>query len=134
MLDGLPMRVYHLHMLKQYHLGRLKTIEEETTMTLTKEESRQVAQTIFTQLGGYRFAAMTGAKHFVFDTDGSLSFKLPGGKFNHVRIELTPMDVYKVIFTKYRALNTVRQETRDMVYDTDLQPVFTAVTGLHTRL
>lgn len=64
-----------------------------------------VAQTILTQLGGNRFAAMTGAKQFVAVTD-YLQFKLPAnfakGGINCVKVTLTAADLYDVEFMKVR--------------------------------
>lgn len=106
-------------------------------MTATATE---VATTILVQLGGRRFAAMTGAKLFSA-TDvplPGLTFRLPANfarnGINVVTIVLTPADTYTVTFGKLRGLNyKVLRELED-VYAEDLQRVFREETGLDTHL
>jgi hypothetical protein len=97
----------------------------------------QVAKTILEQLGGNRFAMMTGAKNFVGSAD-SLSFKLPSNfaksGINFVRVTLDPSDTYTVKFLKIRGAKVTEIETREMVYCDTLQSTFKAVTGLDTHL
>src|SRR5574337_1560381 len=64
------------------------------------------AEIILEQLGGRRFVKMTGAS-LLMDGGTYLSFRLPGKNFckqdiNYVRIELTPMDVYNMVFCRIR--------------------------------
>jgi hypothetical protein len=98
-----------------------------------------VANAILAQLGGPRFVAMTGAKHLV-GAPASLSFKLPrGGKdgINAVRVELDAADTYTVTFSKISRGRSYASATIDVVpnvYADNLQAIFTAHTGLHTRL
>lgn len=115
---------------------------------MEKEEAKQTAATILKQLGGKRFVVMTGAKHLGYDNDGSLSFKLPDrfakNGINLVRIGLDPMDTYQMEFIKFkiniRAKNVDNMRKRETValhegiYFDQLQEIFTAETGLHTRL
>lgn len=99
--------------------------------------SMQVANTILQQIGGNRFIAMTGAKNFVGGSN-FLAFALPRGfaknKANKVRITLTPADLYKVeFFSMYRLdIRTIKEV--DGLYADQLQDVFTAETGLDTRM
>lgn len=102
-----------------------------------------VALTILEQLGGRRLMAMTGANTFT-GTNNGLSFRLPGKSgfvkngINLVEIELTPLDVYTVTFSRIRkigGLPTVREVSRHTdVYAEDLQPLFMSETGLATHL
>lgn len=120
-------------------------------MNRTADEQKQIAETILEQLGGRRFKLMTGARHFSYSAiihptkDGNaieseniaLTFKLPMGRFNCVRIELTPADTYLVTFQQitYRkaVVFTTREEIRSDVYAEQLREVFREVTGLATE-
>lgn len=104
----------------------------------------QVAQTILQQLGGSRFIAMTGAKHFV-GGDDTLSFQIAAKnekKIKGCRIVLDASDTYTVSFlTKAKKDPVFRMSTgmevlseRSGVYAEDLQRIFTSETGLDTRL
>jgi len=91
----------------------------------------QIAETILMQLGGARFAAMTGANMFL--ADGScLRFKLPRASqaIKHVRVGLTADDLYDVTFLS--RTGRVVAEHRG-VYAESLQSIFTAETGLYTH-
>ena len=90
-----------------------------------------VARTIFDQLGGERFVAMTGAKNFV-GTEDSLTFKLGANpkRVSQVRVTLTPADLYAVSF--FRVGRAPRIESD--VYCGMLEGVFCEQTGLCTRL
>ena len=96
-----------------------------------------VAQTILGQLGGNRFARMTGARNFVGSSVG-LSFKLPRGSahcgINCVSVVLKPNDTYTVQFLKTNGPNVRVVQEREMVYCDQLEGLFTRVTGLFTRL
>jgi len=105
------------------------------------KESGFSAEVLFKQLGGGRFVAMTGAKHFVKDcAAGCLSFKIPKAKnkINYVKISLNPRDLYDMEFgkierrageIKYKVIETVTE-----VYNDTLQAIFTEKTGLYTHL
>lgn len=103
----------------------------------------QIANTILEQLGGRMFRMMTGAKHFLAHKEGAgteapmvggLSFKLTMGNWNHVKIELTHMDDYTVVFNKIRGFAVVEQKVVRGVYCDNLREVFEKETGLYTRL
>jgi len=100
-------------------------------------EAKQIAETILAQLGNGRFIAMTGAKNFMHDADGTLSFHYPrrkGFKVSACKITLNAMDTYDVRFIDMkRDLSTVTKEVPG-VYADQLQAIFTAETGLLTRL
>jgi len=86
---------------------------------------------------------MTGVKNLIYsdgkDGDGRyLAMKLPRNKSKatHLRITLTPADLYTMEFEKYntRTLDRKVVDRHEMVYADKLQDVFTEVTGLYTSL
>lgn len=91
-----------------------------------------VANTILQQLGGFRFAAMTGAKNFIGDKD-SLLFKIGRNtaKVALVKIRLNGKDLYDMMF--YKSSGDLIDEVKDL-YAEDLERVFTDKTKLYTRL
>ena len=98
-----------------------------------------VADTILQQLGGRRFALMTGAKSFTGSAD-ALSFRLPGaGGFcrsgiNRMRVTLTPADTYTVEAWRVRGASMVMVAQFGDVYADNLRDVFTTMTGLETSM
>lgn len=98
-----------------------------------------VTNTIFTQLGGNRFVAMTGARNFT-STKNALTFKITRAlnKITHVEIALTADDTYRMIFYNCRCTkNGIKREVVrafTQVYCNQLQGIFTEETGLYTRL
>lgn len=95
-----------------------------------------IAQTILAQLGGNRFAAMTGAKNFVAG-ERSLMFSIGRGatnKANKVRVTLQANDTYVMHFFKARGINCDLIDLRSDLYADNLCPVFTGVTGLDCTL
>ncbi|MFA7291893.1 MAG: hypothetical protein WC023_06550 [Rhodocyclaceae bacterium] len=93
----------------------------------------QTAQTILQQLGGNRFCAMTGATNFVGREDG-LSFKVGRNakRVTHVRVTLTPADLYEVEYLAIRG-TTIRPVAKsEGVYADMLRDDFTRETGLYT--
>lgn len=100
-----------------------------------------VPQIILSQLGGNRFAMMTGAKDFLADGN-TLSFRLPGsGGFcksgiNKVTVTLDESDTYTVKFLKVRSgMSSVKVVTVSEfsdIYAEDLRELFTRETGLVT--
>eukprot|EP01049_Picozoa_sp_SAG25_P003291 SAG25_NODE_188_length_12354_cov_23.716116_13_plen_97_part_00 len=93
-----------------------------------------VAQTILSQLGGNRFAMMTGSKNFVAGQN-TLSMKLSrnGSGGNYLRITLTPADVYKMEFISIRGMKMTTKKEFENVYCDQLQSIFTEATGLYTK-
>ena len=103
----------------------------------------KVAETIYNQLGGGRFVAMTGAKQFVYDSN-SLRFRIGRNKSkaNVVKIELRGDDTYEMTFkrvtTSRISLKTgeyiegkddVIREFHSVYFD-QLQDLFTEITGM----
>lgn len=100
----------------------------------------QVANTILEQMGGPRFARMTGAHSFTADNN-ALIFKLPKSPFNQkhitaVKITLDISDTYTVVFYRIQNKPVVKVEIvakHEGIYCEDLQTLFTQETGLHTH-
>lgn len=101
----------------------------------------QVSDTILKQLGGNRFIAMTGAKHFYaipkegLTPFGGLTFRIPRSKgINRVSIMLDAQDTYTVWFIKDHGLKQTTMSEHYNVYADQLQSLFTEQTGLYTSL
>ena len=96
-----------------------------------------IAQTILQQIGGNRFAAMTGAKNFVSGSN-MLQFDIGRGaanKASKVRITLDTSDTYSMEFFYVRGVvcKTCAGHTKG-IYADQLQEAFTRITGLDTHL
>lgn len=116
-----------------------------TTADNSAKEAKQIAVEILNQLGGNRFARMTGSKDFVVmdcEKPYSVRMKLARNKTraNYLAIFLEESDTYRMEFknnqfsTKTLELKIKEIETLENVYAEDLQKMFTATTGLYTRL
>jgi hypothetical protein len=124
-------------------------------MTQDLKPHQIVAETILSQLGGWRFQVMTGMKLRLAHepeegTRGALSFHLPsrGSKdgINYVKITLTGADTYTMEFMKIGPRPSFKQTmagreqkitlvaTKTDIYNDQLESVFASVTGLATRL
>lgn len=109
-------------------------------MTTTIDRNKQIADTIYAQLGGSRFVRMTGARNFSY-AGPSLHFGLPArfakDGINRVVVELNGSDLYDVTFYRFNQrakemLKTIAEE-RD-VYADQLRAIFEKHTGLYTSL
>lgn len=118
-----------------------------TTTIETREVPyyKAVAITIFKQLGGAKFTAMTGCKHIVYgkDEQGDAYLQMHMGRnkinANRIIITLTDLDLYNMEFYQ-----VVLRKNGDIInkslckhtnlYDDMLQSTFTEVTGLRTHL
>lgn len=87
-----------------------------------------VAQTILAQLGGGKFAMLTGAHSFVAGSN-DLTFRLPQGK--GMRIKLNGLDLYDIDYYAFRGMDVKDLGERSNVYCDQLQDVFEALTGLY---
>jgi hypothetical protein len=101
--------------------------------------SRFIANAIYTQLGGFEFKLMTGARKFVYGEDEKynsfLQFNLVPNEFNihnysQVRITLMPSDTYKLSF--YQKTSAGEKEIRSVenIYCDQLQDTFELETNL----
>ena len=111
----------------------------ERMRAMTTTQTHIIATTIFEQLGGRRFAFMTGAKNFM-SSGPALLFSLPGSggfckdSINRVSIRLTGRDDYDVTFSRVRGSKVTAISTHEGIYADQLRDVFTAATGLQTSL
>jgi hypothetical protein len=101
--------------------------------------TNQVSQTILQQLGGRKFAVMTGAKNFMSHGDeNALSFRLSStmtrNKCNYVKITLNANDLYDVMFGKIFKFDMKGLSFRNDVYAENLVELFESETGLFTSL
>lgn len=100
----------------------------------------EIANTILDQLGGGRFAVMTGARNFAAIENG-LRFMIPGNmtrdRINLVEIVLDASDTYTVTFSRARGgRNPSVKEvySQSFIYADMLRDLFEDRTGLRTSL
>jgi len=99
---------------------------------MTKEEQKQIATTILSQLGGNKFKVMTGAKNFSYNDNGDLTFRFPRQKgLMYCRVSLNSMDLYDMEFMNNKGAVKVEYNG---IYNDQLQELFTQATGLYTSL
>lgn len=115
-------------------MSQLEVIMEQVN------ETKQIAATIFQQLGGKKFAVMTGAKHYgaKLEENGStsLSFKIGRNSksVNYVKISLNDKDLYDISFMAIsKVKRTLKASFKDLYCD-QLVPIFEQETGMHTSL
>ena len=95
-----------------------------------------VAKTILSQLGGNKFAAMTGAKNFV-DCGDALSMRIGRNKTssNYLKITLNMMDLYDVRFSRVSLKGGERSVTEyNNIFNDQLVEVFEKHTGMYASL
>lgn len=107
-------------------------------MTSTQINTNETAQEIFNQLGGMKFAMITGSRSFIIEGH-TLTFKLARNKSkaSHVRIIYhSGSDLYEVQFLKFttKTLSFEPVQTFDNIYADQLTNIFTSITGLYTSL
>ena len=100
---------------------------------------QEIANTTIAQLGGTsRLSAMIGAKDFLSDVDGSVTFKFKlCKKYNAVQISLAANDTYTLEFCKIklgRNYSVDRAEPICLVYADALRATFERETGLRLSL
>lgn len=95
-------------------------------------------RTIWNQLGGNRFKAMTGAKGMTPSNGGkTITFSIGRNskRINVVEVEYQHgKDLYIVRFGRGSVQNPTWVKTVDDVYADQLQSIFTEYTGMYTRL
>ncbi len=89
-----------------------------------------------TELGVGRLVVFLGASNFTSGpTHVAFRFKARAKNgANHCRIEVTPLDVYTVVFTSIRGIKVTAKGTNEHVYSDSLKPVFEHETGLFLSL
>jgi len=97
--------------------------------------NQQIAQTILDQLGGNRFAAMTGAKNFVAIENG-ITMKLgrSASGITHMTVMLDASDTYTVRFQRVHGVKVTEKGTTEGVYAEMLRDIFESATGMFTSL
>ena len=107
----------------------------------TQRRMNMIAKTILEQIGGRRFAAMTGSKDFI-DMGNGLRMSLARNKTSANRLDiiydagadLYNMRFYRRTFSKKTfECKTKDIETHEGIYCDMLEEMFTMVTGLYTR-
>ena len=100
-----------------------------------------IAKTILQQIGGRRFAVMTGSKDFI-DMGNGLRMSLARNKTSANRLDIiydAGLDLYNMRFyrktfsKKTFECKTKDIETHEGIYCDMLEEMFTMVTGLYTR-
>ena len=95
-----------------------------------------VANEIYRQLGGNKFAVMTGAKNFI-DIENGIRMKIGRNKTNHNWMEDTvnSLDLYDVAFAKLTKLGERKSlKEYNNVYNDSLVELFETHTGMYTKL
>tara|TARA_B100000427_G_scaffold324012_1_gene328386 strand:- start:1009 stop:1305 length:297 start_codon:yes stop_codon:yes gene_type:complete len=95
-----------------------------------------VAKTILSQLGGNKFAVMTGAKNFV-DCGDALSMRIGRNKTssNYLKVTLNSMDLYDMKFSRVSPKGGERSITEyNNIFNDQLVEVFEKHTGMYTKL
>lgn len=106
-----------------------------------ENEDRVIAETILQQLGGNRFAVMTGSKNFMRIAHG-LIFDLSRNmtSANCCEITLNGLDLYDIKFylrrQNHKTWDVTKKVIREYydVYAEMLPEIFTETTGMYTRL
>jgi hypothetical protein len=102
----------------------------------TNNQDLEIAKIIYQQLGGNRFAFMTGTTSVSAVKNGLLLNLIPNkSKAKFLTITLNGLDLYDLKFQKLnseRELETVQEFNN--IYNDQLQEIFTRVTGLYTKL
>ncbi len=93
------------------------------------------ASIILAQLGGSRFCAMTGASN-ILDGGDYLQFRIGRNakRVNHVRVTITPEDLYTVETFSTRRYTSTTLASVDLVPADALRATFENLTGLYTSL
>ena len=109
-----------------------KKKKESVSEVMDKRQGAEALQ----QLGGNRFIAMTGAKHFGVGPNG-MSFKIGRNskRVNHVTIDYDRgRDLYNMKFDWVTIKGIKNKKTLKGIYADQLQDMFTRYTGMYTSL
>jgi hypothetical protein len=106
---------------------------------IDEEFTQQNAEIIKQQLGGSRFALMTGAKDFMYSgKDSYLSFKIGRGAkdgINYIKVIYNKRgDDYTMEFCVFRGMKVAVKHRVEGVYADQLQDIFEKYTGFYTTL
>ena len=94
------------------------------------------ATQILEQLGGNKFAVMTGSYNFIATNNGlRMTLRRNKVQAKQLSIELNSLDLYDVHFYTFdKEFNIKTKAKFENVYNDMLQSIFTQVTGLYTSL
>jgi len=95
---------------------------------------KQIATTIYNQIGGRKAFYMMGAKNLAYDNN-KLAFKIRGSRsINHIRVTLQADDLYTLefLYLTVKTYKTVKKLTG--LYNDQLKPVIEQETGLYLSL
>jgi hypothetical protein len=95
----------------------------------------QLAKLILEQLGGNKFAFMTGAKHFAY-ANNCLTFRIGRNskRVNCVRVTLNGLALYDMEFFTVGKRGAKVLSSAENLYADQLTTAFTLGTGLYTHL
>jgi hypothetical protein len=115
----------------------IELYEKKNRLIESSQEAKQIAETIFQQLGGNKIATMIGMKNRTYDDSGAM-FRFSAkamNKSNYCKIEYNyGSDDYTMIFGKIYGNDYKVIDTIEGLYAEDLEKVFGEKTGLATRL
>ena len=102
-----------------------------TTTTI----NQAIAQTIIDQIGGDRFAFMTGSKNFM-SIDSGLQFSIGRNvlKCNRITIILNGRDLYDVTYYSIRGVSVKIKHSESDIYAENLRQSIENATELYTSL
>tara|TARA_R110000772_G_C13310310_1_gene440382 strand:- start:46733 stop:47047 length:315 start_codon:yes stop_codon:yes gene_type:complete len=104
-------------------------------MTTETQNQKRIANTILQQLGGGRFTAMTGSKHYVAMKSGlGMKLRRNTSGANYLRITLNSMDTYDMEFMLITMKSMKTKALCEGIYDDMLASTFREQTGLNTNL
>ena len=107
-------------------------------MNATADRGKEIAATIYKQIGGNSFKAMVGGYNFIYSKDkNDLSFMFRMcRKANVCSIVLNSMDLYDMTFAKLNKASGKYDEVESFsgLYFDSLESTFERFTGLRTRL
>jgi hypothetical protein len=116
-----------------YLIGMKATATNPTKGDTMTTATQTTAREILNQLGGNRFAVMTGARDFM-STGNGVQFRIGRNakSVNRVAVTLNGLDLYDVMFWNVRSAKaTIRSEVEN-VYADQLRSVFENHTGMYT--
>ena len=95
-----------------------------------------IVDTIYYQLGGNKFRAMTGTHSFRAEGNYTLHMTLLKNKSgaNHLKIFLNSLDLYDMTFSYISSKGIFVKSVHNNIYNDMLAATFTEVTGLNTSL
>lgn len=109
---------------------------KDNVYKVSQVRRKEIAETIYQQLGGGKFAVMTGAKNFVYTNTGlQFSIGKNSAGINKVIIDYNQAsDLYDIEFGKVRKYEYKKIKKYTGIYADQLAKLFEENTGLYTSL